>query len=79
VHDLQFLHIDKVFLRLLDCCLDVYSRDLDSLFCVRVVLDRRNFARLLVHNRRDIVCLKGFIKVAILILVKLYRLSIQLL
>ena len=79
VHNLELLHIDKVFLRLLDGCLDVDTRDLEGLLGVWRVWDRRNFAWLLVHNGWNIVCLKGLIEVTIMILVKVYRLGIQLL
>jgi hypothetical protein len=79
MHDLELLHIDKVFLRLLDGCLDVDTRDLEGLLGVRRVWDRRNFSWLLVHNGWNIVCLKGLIEVTIMILVKVYRLSVQLL
>lgn len=37
VHDLQLLHVDKVFLGLLNGRLDVDSGDLKSLFVVRKV------------------------------------------
>lgn len=50
MHYLELLHINEVFLRLLDGCLDVDTRDLEGLFGVRMVWDGRNFAWLLVHN-----------------------------
>jgi hypothetical protein len=79
MHNLELLHIDQVFLWLLDSCLDIDAWDLERLFRVRRVRDWRYSARLLVHNGWNIVCLKGLIEVAILILVKVYRLGIQLL